>query len=128
MRLSNFFSGRRASDKLQQRNLQRRRLSLDALEDRRLLTVILGYTGVGNKLGLTVGVAPPAGATVNISEADYVAFGGADTLTITVSDGFGVSSPAIPGLLDYPVAGKADINLTAVNTISDLDVALPGYA
>ena len=128
MRLSNFFSGRRASDKLQQRNLQRRRLSLEPLEDRRLLTVILGYTGVGNKLGLTVGVAPPAGATVNISEADYVAFGGADTLTITVSDGFGVSSPAIPGLLDYPVAGKADINLTAVNTISDLDVALPGYA
>ena len=106
------------------RHQKSKRVYLEALESRQLLSVTLTFGGAGTALGLAESSA--GASNVKISEPS------ANVLRIDLNGGnFNGASTAAGGLLTYnngtPAASTfADINITGTNAITTLNAALTG--
>ena len=108
MRLSNFFSRRRASDKLPQQKSQGRRLNIEPLEDRRLLSVAPAVTGLNLATGTTAGGTPvtiTGTAFTGATEVDFSSGKAATNLTVVSDTTITCNSPAV-------AAGQVDVTVT----------------
>jgi hypothetical protein len=94
---------------------------LEGLEDRTAPAVQLIYNGIsGNMLTLTE-LIPGQSAGVTITDNNTT------TLSITLASGnFDPTSSPASGLLSYPMANQAQINISGQNNITTLTANLPG--
>ena len=112
-----------------QRGVYDRRLSLEPLEDRRLLAVSLTWPGAGNALSLT---EDTSGATPAIVISEPTASGNLLKIDLGAGNVFGSSSTASATGLTYQNAGSpttsqyATIDISTANAISVLQATLPG--